>query len=439
MYLGKGNYGIDAAAKYYFGKKAENLDLFECAILAAMLKAPSRYAPTNQTMLAIGRSKLILKDMLKLGYITHKEFKQATPPAIVNRGSARGVLNNPYFADYILSQIPELIGNTSQDLNIFTTLDLNVQQKLEEAVAQVMNHHSASYKAGQAAAIVLEPNGAIKAMVGGRSYDKSQYNRAVMAKRQSGSVFKYFVYAEAMEQGYSLDEIYEDKEISYSQGKGLPKWTPKNFSKEYLGEITLEDAFAKSINTVAIQLLEKVGRGNVIKMAHKLGINSVIPNLASIALGTTDVSLMELVQSFAVIANDGTKSEAFSILKITDNNSNILYEFPGLPSEQLLSDAALEKTKSLLHSVVTKGTGHAANIPFKNIYGKTGTTQDHRDAWFIGFTDDLVTGIWVGNDDNTPMNRTSGGNLPAWIFKKFNSDIDEITPTHLQKKESILA
>ncbi len=336
----------------------------------------------------------------------------------------------------MLSQIPELIENTSQDLNVYTTLDIQAQEKLEEAVTVLMNQYATSHKASQAAAVVLEPNGAIKAMVGGRSYEKSQYNRVAQAKRQSGSVFKFFIYAAAVEQGYSLNDVFEDKEISYFQGKGLPEWRPRNFKREFLGEMTLEDAFAKSINTIAIQLSEKVGRHKVINLAHRLGITTPIPNLPSIALGTTDVSLLEITQSFAVIANQGVKSEAFAILKITDANGNILYEFPGVLQEIILGGDEVESIKTLLRSVVTSGTGRGADVSFKKIYGKTGTTQDHRDAWFIGFNNDLVTGVWTGNDDNTPMNHTAGGTLPAWIFKKFNTDVDYIPPTALPKREN---
>lgn len=433
VYLAKGNYGIDAASRFYFGKKAQDIDAFEGAVLAAMLKAPSRYAPSQNSKLVMGRAKYILKAMRELGYLSDLEYKSAFPPAIVARGSARGTLKNPYFADYVLQQLSTLIENSRQDIEVITTLNLHAQETLENAMKNTMNS-SSDYKTTQAAAISMEPNGAIKAMMGGISYENSQYNRAVSAKRQSGSVFKFFVYAQAMEQGYDLDSKFEDKEIAYFQAHGLPLWEPQNYNKKFQGVMSLEEAFAKSINTIAVQLSEEVGRAKTIKLAHNMGIESYIPNLPSMALGVSDTSLLELTQSIANIANDGKKTRAFGILKVTTLDGQVLYEFPGVSDEQSISSSANDKMKSLLKAVVDDGTGKQAQIPFKTVYGKTGTTQDYKDAWFIGFDEQLVTGVWVGNDDNSPMNRVVGGSLPANIWKQYHQNVGLITSTSLPEK-----
>lgn len=443
VYLGKGNYGVDAAAKFYFGKSASDMDVFECSVIAAMLKAPSKYAPSNNLKLAIERARYILAEMEEQGYITREEMRTAVPPSIMERGMARGALKNPYFSDYVLSLIPYLVENPNQDLNVYTTLDMQAQTALETAANKVMTEKGEKYKAQQVAAVAMEPNGAIKAMIGGRAYDSSQYNRAVIAKRQPGSAFKFFVFAAALENGYHLDDIFEDKPVSYSQGKGLPLWTPKNFKHEYLGNMTLFDAFTQSINTIAVQLSESVGRTKTIAIAKKLGVHSPLQNLPSIALGASEVSLLEMTQAMAHIANDGVKVEAFAILQIRNANNEIIYEHPDLPTDIVLASNTVDDMKSMLINVVENGTGRAAKLPARTAYGKTGTSQDHRDALFIGATDELVAGVWVGNDDNIPMNRVVGGNMPAWIWKDFIENVGEIKSTQLTqeslpwKKDSI--
>lgn len=434
VYLGKGNYGVDAAAKFYFGKEASEMNAFECAVIAAMLKAPSKYAPSNNLKLAIERARYILSEMEEQGYITNEEMRTAQPPSVLERGMARGALKNPYFTDYVLSQIPDLLENPNQDLNIFTTLDLGAQTALETAADKIMAEKGEKYKAHQVAGLAMEPNGAIKAMIGGRAYDSSQYNRAVVAKRQPGSAFKFFVFTAALEDGAHIEDVYEDKPVSYKQGKGLPLWTPKNFKNEYLGNMTLFDAFTQSINTITVQLSEKIGRAKTISLAKKLGVQSPLQNLPSIALGASEVSVLEMTQAMAHIANEGVKVDAFAILQIRNANNDIIYEHADLPNDVLLEHHVVQDMKSMLINVVDNGTGRAAKLAGRTVYGKTGTSQDHRDAWFIGATDDIVAGIWVGNDDNTPMNRTVGGNMPAWIWKEFVEKAGEIKRTHLPQE-----
>lgn len=432
VYLGKGNYGIDAAAKFYFGKGAGDLELFEAAILAGMLKAPSKYAPSSNPILAVKRARYVLERMHEEKFITKAQFAEAIPPNIIERGVARGVLNNPYFTDYVLGEVYELIEDNNQDLNVYTTLDVNAQNTLEEIAHKHMSKAGNQYKASQIAGLVMEPTGAIKAMLGGISYASSQYNRAVLARRQPGSAFKFFVYAAALENGIELTDVFEDKPITLPQGPRLPHWTPKNFTNQFLGKMMVERAFALSINTIAVQVSETIGRNKTIEMAHRLGVTSHLQNLPSIALGASEVSLLEMTQALAHIPNNGVQTKAFSIIKIMDADDNLLYEHPEYSSEVVLSSDVVEKMKTMLVASVEYGTAKNAKMPFKIVYGKTGTTQDHRDAWFIGAANNLVTGIWIGNDDNSSMSsRASGGTLPTIIWHDYMEHLGPIPETVL--------
>ncbi|MCE2991473.1 MAG: PBP1A family penicillin-binding protein [Candidatus Jidaibacter sp.] len=431
VYLGKGNYGIDAASKYYFGKSGTDLGVFESAIIAGLLKAPSRYSPSNNLALAIGRARQVLEQMYNEGYITEEQYKYGSPPTVVERGVGRGALRNPYFADYVLSEIPDLVQNTSQDLNIYTTLNIEAQETLEEVVEKYAVQAKSKYNADQIAGLVMEPNGAIKAMIGGVSYQKSQFNRAVTAKRQPGSAFKFFIYLAALEGGLELSDRFVDEPISIKQGKGLPLWSPRNIDRKYHGEMTAEEAFARSINTIAVKISEKTGVDKVAEIAKRLGVVSKIPHFSSIALGTAEMSLLEMTQSFAHIANFGHKANAFGVIKITDGNGGILYEFPGVEREQVIDPEVSEKMRELLRAVVLNGSGKRAAIPGMEIFGKTGTTQEHHDAWFIGFTDDIVTGIWIGNDDSSPTKNLGGAGLPAIVFHDFNQNVGNIEKTKI--------
>ncbi|MFI4955291.1 MAG: transglycosylase domain-containing protein [Gammaproteobacteria bacterium] len=430
IYMGKGVYGIDGAARYYFGKRTEDLDLYEAAIIAAMIKAPSKYSPANNFALAVSRAKYVLDRMVDEGYISNEQARRARPPQIIQRGINRGILKNPYFADYVLSELQDKIGEINQDINVFTTLDIALEQTLEAAAIKYRSEMNTA-KATQVAGVVMEPNGAIKAMLGGFDYGQSQYNRAVNAYRQPGSSFKLFVYLAALENGVSTGDRYIDEPRSYYQGKGLPLWVPKNFTNKHYGEMTVEHAFAHSINTVAVQVSEQIERTKVIEMAHRLGIDTRIPNLPSIALGSVDVNLLDLTAAYAHIANNGISVVPYAILEVTDGQDKIIYQHPGLELEQKISDGLAGEMKQLLAKVVDSGTGRSASLNYQHAYGKTGTSQDHRDAWFIGFTDRLVTGIWVGNDANTPMDRVSGGNLPAKIWKDFNENYDDFQTSNI--------
>lgn len=436
IYMGRGVYGIDGAARYYFGKRTEDLTLYESAIIAAMIKAPSRYSPANNFALAVSRARYVLDRMVEEGYITKEQSRRAHPPQIVQRGINRGILKNPYFADYVLTELHDKLGEINHDINVFTTLDTGLQNTLESSV-QKYKQEMNNAKATQVAGIVTEPSGAIKAMLGGFDYGQSQYNRSVNAYRQPGSAFKLFVYLAALENGITPSDKYIDEPRSYFQAKGLPLWTPRNFTNKHSGEMTVEQAFANSINTVAVQVSEQIGREKAIEMAHRLGIETYIPNLPSIALGSIDVNLLDLTTAYAHLANRGISVSPYAILEITDANDKIIYQHPGLSYEQKLSPAVVDEMKTMLSKVTEYGTGRGASLTFQNTYGKTGTSQDHRDAWFIGFTDRLVTGIWLGNDANTPMDKVAGGNIPARIWKEFNENYNDFQVTKIPEAPSI--
>ncbi|AIF81748.1 membrane carboxypeptidase [endosymbiont of Acanthamoeba sp. UWC8] len=413
VYLGKGNFGVDAAAKFYFGKYIEKVSLYEAAILAGMLKAPSKYAPANNHELSIKRAKQVLSAMEEENYITHTDIKKAIPPLIMERGNSRGALQNPYFSDYVIEQLPLYITANNQDIKIYTTLDLNLQKKLEETILENMKNAKSKFNASEAAAVAINRRGEIVALVGGVSYNKSQFNRATSAKRQPGSAFKLFVYLTALENGYSKESIVIDSPIK------INKWSPRNFNRQYLGEVVLEEAFAKSINTVAVKLSENLGREKVINTASKLGIKDKMKNLPSIALGSEVTSLLDLSGSYSVVANGGYNIKPYAVLKITDRSGKILYLNKNNSYKKVISDSANQQIKHMLAKVIQNGTGKKAHLAGTEVFGKTGTTQDYRDACFIGFTDYLTVGVWVGNDDNTSMKRVMGGGLPAEIWRGF--------------------
>lgn len=422
VYLGSGNYGVSAASRYYFDKSVQDININEAAILAGLLKAPTKYSPANNPELAKQRAQLVLGNMVAEGYLTQaqREQEKRFRPAAIDRG-VKETLKNPYFADWIIEQLPEYIGSTTSDVTITTTLDMRMQRIAEANLASVLN--AAKAPDMQGAVVALSPEGKVLAMVGGRDYYQSQFNRAVKAKRQPGSTFKFFVYLTAFEQGYSPYDQMEDSPVRVGH------WSPQNYGGKYEGNVTLLEAFTKSINTVAVKLSEKIGRDNVIALAHRMGIRSPMESLPSIALGSTEVNLLELTSAYAHLANNGMSVVPYSVVKVTDKEGNILYERQGMKAERVVSGRSVAQMNRLLINVIDNGTGKAARLN-RVAAGKTGTTQDFRDAWFIGYTPELVTGVWVGNDDNTPMNGVTGGKFPAQIWKGFMNQALIGQPAH---------
>jgi penicillin-binding protein 1A len=421
IYLGAGTYGIDAAARYYFGKSARDLTLAEAAMLAGLPKAPSRYAPTTDLAQAQARAGLVIATMLREGFITEEEAQEARdnpaePIAFENTDGQQ------YFVDYVINEIEALIGETDRNLLVTTTLDRTLQAAGEERLAFRMDRDGESLNAGQAALITLAPDGAIRAMVGGRNYAESQFNRAVQAQRQPGSAFKPFVYLTALERGYLPSTIMIDEPVE------IGNWRPTNYNGRYVGPVPLADALRQSINTISVQLTDAVGPANVAATAHRLGIQSDLAELPSIALGASEVNLLELTSAYIPFETGGARYEPYAITEIRAEDGTLLYTREPPEPEFVIDPALAGQMTDMLYQVVEGGTGAAADLGRREAAGKTGTTQEWRDAWFVGFTANYVTGVWVGNDDDSSMDHVAGGSLPALIWRDYMADVHEGLP-----------
>lgn len=413
VYLGRGNYGVDAASKFYFGKNVQDINLYEAAILASMLKSPNKLSPANDKEASLKAAKQVLYNMENAGYLSISDLNNLSPARIIERGEGRGALHNPYFTDYVMEILPDLIGPIERNLTVYTTMNLAMQNNLEAAMNEVISKQGAARDAKQRAAITIDNNGEIKAWVGGAHYRTSQFDRVYKAKRQPGSSFKLFVYLAALENGIKLNDHFVDHPIS------IGNWRPRNFSRDYKGSMTMQESFALSINTIAVQLSEKIGRNKVAAIAHTLGVTEELKLLPSLALGASEVPLLQMTQAYAAVSAKGHLVTPIAITKVLDQHSNIIYTHNPAIGSKVLSDTAVRGMWSLMRESVISGTSKGADITGVEVYGKTGTSQDHRDAWFFGFTQGLTTGVWLGNDDNTPMKKVTGGALPASIWKKY--------------------
>lgn len=417
VYLGAGSYGVDAASKRYFDKSARELNLGESAIMAGLLKAPSRYAPSSNPARARKRADQVLVNMEDAGYLTKQQTARARKEL---ENSMKGKKPNSqstfYFADWIADQLPEYIGNVDDDLVVTTTLKPEWQVIAEKSINDVMDKDSEKLNVSQAALVAMSPDGALRVMIGGRSYAESQYNRTTQSQRQPGSSFKPFVYLAGLENDMTPDTTMEDQPISVRVAGG--RWQPQNYNHRYNGTMTLKEALAESINTIAVQISEDVGREKVINMAQRLGISADMQPLPSIALGATEVDLLELTNAYAHLAANGSIVYPYGIVEIRTVHDKLLYKRPAARQGKVLSENVVGMMNEMLMGVITSGTGRGAQIG-RPAAGKTGTTSDYKDAWFVGYTPDLVTGVWVGNDDNEPMKKVTGGTLPASIWHGF--------------------
>jgi len=412
VYLGAGTYGVDAAAHRYFGKSAAKLNLYESAVIAGLLKAPTRFNPTRDKEKTAARAAQVLDLMVETGAIDQQQEAAAE-----KSGAELGkiALTQPgirYFADWIADQVRDFAGTSDRDLTVRTTLDPRMQSAAENAIGDVLTRHGLQDVVSQGALVAMTPDGAVRAMVGGRDYNESQFNRAAQAQRQPGSAFKPFVYLAGIEAGLRPEDRFVDGPIQ------IGNWRPRNYTNRYLGEISVAEALAESINTVAVQVAQRAGIPRVIAVANRLGITSELVQDASIALGTNEVNLLELVSAYAPFANGGSGILAYGIAEITDTGGKTVYRRSGSGAGQVVPPDEVAMMNQMLAGVIARGTGKAAALP-RPAAGKTGTTQDYKDAWFIGFTADLVAGVWLGNDDNTPMNKVTGGSLPAPVWKSF--------------------
>jgi penicillin-binding protein 1A len=412
VYFGSGAYGVEAASQRYFGKSARHITLPEAAMLAGLVKSPSRLAPNRNPEGAEQRAQLVLTAMSDAKFITEAQAQASIGhPSYNVKPAGAGTVN--YVADWIGEVLDDLIGQIDRDIVVETTIDPKLQSVAEAAVIDELAAKSVKFNVSQGALVAMSPDGAVRAMVGGRNYAESQYNRAVTAKRQPGSAFKPFVYLTAIESGLTPETIRQDAPLDV---KG---WKPENYSHEYFGAVTLTQALAMSLNTVAVRLGLEVGPKNVVRTAHRLGISSKLEANASIALGTSEVSLTELVGAYAPFANGGQGVSPHVVIKIRTDAGKVLYARQPDQLGQVIEPRNVAMMNTMMQETLLSGTAHKAELPGWMAAGKTGTSQDFRDAWFIGYTANLITGVWLGNDDNSPTKKATGGGLPVEVWTRF--------------------
>ncbi len=413
VYFGAGAYGIEAASQRYFDKSAKNLTVGEAALLAGLMKAPSRYSPVSEKDRAAARATVVLNEMVKEGVITPEQRAQAVvEPVRVSRTLASQ--HAQYFIDWLDKQIRELVGEPTEDMVVETTLDLTLQTEAERAVHRILERDG-SKGVQQAALVGLDGEGRVRAMIGGASYGDSQFNRAVDARRQAGSAWKPFVYLTAVESGYTPETRVNDVPIR------IGNWSPRNYSGGNAGEMSLATAVAQSVNTIAAGVADQVGRDNVARTARRLGITSRIGLEPAMALGAVEVSPIEMAQAYGAFSNGGKRVRAYGISRIRTPQGRVIYQRGGRDEGplQVISNPYLYYMNQMLRGVVTSGTGRSAAIPGRDLAGKTGTTSDYKDAWFVGYTGGFVTAVWVGKDDNSAMRGVTGGGSPAAIWHGF--------------------
>jgi penicillin-binding protein 1A len=412
VYFGSGAYGVEAAAQRYFGKSAKRVTIPEAAMLAGLVKSPSRLAPNRNPEGAEKRTETVLAAMADAKFITDAQAKASIGHlAIAVKPAGAGTVN--YVADWIGEVLDDLVGQIDQSIRVETTIDPKLQSVAEAAVIDELAAKSVKFNVTQGALVAMSPDGAVRAMIGGRNYADSQYNRAVTAKRQPGSAFKPFVYLTAIEQGLTPDTIRQDAPLD------LKGWKPENYSHDYMGAVTLTQALAMSLNTVAVRVGLEVGPKNVVRTAHRLGISSKLDANPSIALGTSEVSVLELVGAYAPFANGGLGVSPHVITKIKTLDGKLLYARPADQLGQVIEPRNVALMNLMMEETLISGTARKAEIPGWMAAGKTGTSQDFRDAWFVGYTANLVTGVWLGNDDNSPTRKATGGGLPVEVWTRF--------------------
>ncbi len=411
--FGGGAYGIEAASQRYFNKPASGLTLGEAALLAATMKGPTRYNPAANSERAARRASVVLGEMVRMGSISaaERDAAFATPVHVSARLADQRA---QYFVDWLDMQVRSQVGQPTQDLVVETTLDLPIQARAEQAVRQGVAA-SANLGVEQGALVAMDGEGRVRAYVGGADYADSQFDRASGAHRQAGSAFKPFVYLTAMDAGHKPSDPVVDEAIT------IGKWSPRNYTGRYLGRITLATALAQSINTVAVRLAQEVGTGAVADTAHRLGITSPIQTDPSMALGAVEVSPMEMAQAYDAFANGGARVHAYGVERIRLASGQVLYDH-GVEKasfDNVIGGAPLYYMIEMMRGVVSGGTGTRARVPGYDLAGKTGTTSDYKDAWFIGYTGGFTAAVWLGRDDNTSMKKVTGGGPPAEIWRAF--------------------
>ena len=421
VYFGSGSYGIEQAALRYFGKSARQMTVAEAAMVAGLVKSPTRLAPNRNFDGAEQRAKMVLAAMAEQGFISvaNEKVALAKPPRIVAQ-AGNGSVN--YVADWIMDVLNDVLGHIDEDIVVETSIDGGLQTGAEKYLTDVLAQKGDKGGVAQGALVAMTPDGAVRAMIGGRNYADSQFNRAVAAKRQPGSAFKPFVYLTALERGLTPNSVREDKPIK------IKGWQPENYGHEYFGPVTLTKALAMSLNTVSVRLTMEYSPMSVIRTAHRLGIASKLEPNASIALGTSEVSMLELIGAYAPFANGGYAIQPHVIERIFGANGKLLYMRSEQQLGRIIDARYVGMMNEMMAQTLTIGTAHKAALPGWPAAGKTGTSQDFRDAWFIGYTGHLVTAVWLGNDDNAPTKKVTGGGLPVEIWSRFMREAHQGVP-----------
>ena len=420
VYMSNGQYGISAAANHYFGIPARELSLWQSAVLAGMLKAPNRYNPALSPKLSAKRARVVLQKMVRQGVITQAQadkVKQDTVKTVFSKSNTHHV-----FTRHVHEEVASILDAINQDIIVHTTLDVNYQKS---AMAAITTYRNAFEEKGvsQVAFLGMDTKGAIRSMIGSVDFKSVGFNRSTQALRQVGSLFKAFIYSKAMEEFEPESRI---KDEPYT----IEGYSPRNYNRKYKGIVSLKDAYAKSLNIPAVKLGQVLGRETVIDYVYSLGINSTIKNVRTLALGVSTASLLEMVGAFGAFSNEGYRVTPYSVERITDAQGREIYSRSD-SSVQVISHNAVNKFNEISKAVINGGTGKKAHIPGVDMAGKTGTTQDYRDAWFIGYTNEHVAGVWLGNDDNTPTKRVTGSSFPALIFKAYMRRVLKDNPAGL--------
>ena len=405
VYFGGGAYGIDAASRTFFGHGAERLTLGEASIIAGLVKAPSNYSPTADVEAARGRAGVVINSMVENGFLPASAAVGIDPAEIKVQPAAKQN-SVRYFTDWALPQLDMLIDETSEPIDVFTTLDPGMQAAADRAI------NGFTPKGSQGALVALDRDGAVKAMIGGRNYVDSIYNRATQAERQPGSAFKLFVYLAALESGMKPDDTIVDEPVT------IDGWTPRNSTRTHLGPVSLREAFARSINTVSAKIGDALGFGTIADMAHRFGISGKISTFPSMVLGTSDVRLIDMTRAFAAVQNRGVGTPPYAIRKVVTADGQLLYQRQAEEQRVLVAPWVAAGMTDLLQTAVLSGTGRAAQIG-RPVAGKTGTTSSNKDGWFIGFSSGITTGVWMGRDDARPVAGLQGGAAPARAFAAF--------------------
>ena len=417
VYFGQGVYGVEAASRFYFGASASGLTAYEAAMLAGMLKGPNKYNPMINPDLARKRTKVVLSNMVAAGYMSDEDRKRIEEPRTWWRYDTKKAKPMArHFADWVLDQVGDYV-TLDQDVTVIVTIDPRKQRAAESLVKKLMKKGGPAAKrmVSEVALVAMAPDGAVLAMIGGANYKKSKFNRAVQAKRQPGSAFKPVVFLAGFEAGLAPDSVMTDEPLT------IDEWSPRNFKNEFLGPITLSDAMTRSINTVAVQVSEKAGRAQVQDMARKLGITAPLTDEPSLALGVSDMSLLELTAAYTPFATGGFGVWPYAISEIQDAAGRPIYVRSGGGPGRVIPAGYAGAMNSMLSEVIESpnGTAKGARLTKRPAAGKTGTSQGYRDAWFIGYTPDLITGVWMGNDNARPMKNVTGGTLPVRLWRDF--------------------